>query len=229
VKAPGIAVGPVSNSIDAVSDRDFVIETLGALAIVGMHLSRIAEDLILWSTREFGFARIDEAFCTGSSLMPQKKNADALEMIRGTAGRLYGNLVSVLVMMKGLPLSYNRDMQLDKEPLFGSVETVRTELALMAGIVKTLRFDKARIEEHLEDESLYATDLVYYLVDSGVPFKTAHTIVGRLVRHSLDSGIEIKSMTDRELARFSKKFERRALLGLFNPKASVDSKRSVRR
>lgn len=229
VKVPGLEIGPASNSLDAVSDRDFVIEILSALSLIGMHLSRLSEDLIIWSTKEFDFVEIDEAFCTGSSLMPQKKNADVLEMIRGYAGRLYGNLVSVLVTMKGLPLAYNRDMQLDKEPLFESVEVVGKELALMSGIVKTLKFNKAKIEEHLEDESLYATDLVYYLVDKGVPFKTAHTIVGRLIKHSLDSGIEIKSMTDRELAKFSPKFEREKLLRLFNPKVSVESKRSVKR
>jgi argininosuccinate lyase len=194
-----------------------------------MHLSRLAEDLIIWSTREFDFIEIDEAFCTGSSLMPQKKNADTLEMVRGYAGRLYGNLMSVLVMMKGLPLAYNRDMQLDKEPLFGSIEIVLSELAVMSGVVRTLKLNKAKIEEHLEDESLYATDMVYYLVDKGMPFKTAHTVVGKLIKHSIDNGIEIKSMTDRELAKFSGKLERKGLLKLFNPKVSVESKRSVSR
>ena len=229
VSIPGLKIGPTVNSIDSVSDRDFVIEILSALSIAGMHLSRLAEDLIIWSTREFDFIEIDEAFCTGSSLMPQKKNADTLEMVRGYAGRLYGNLMSVLVMMKGLPLAYNRDMQLDKEPLFGSIEIVLSELAVMSGVVRTLKLNKAKIEEHLEDESLYATDMVYYLVDKGMPFKTAHTVVGKLIKHSIDNGIEIKSMTDRELAKFSGKLERKGLLKLFNPKVSVESKRSVSR
>jgi argininosuccinate lyase len=229
VKIPGLSIKAVANSIDAVSDRDFVVEALSAIAIIGMHLSRLSEDLIIWSTEEFDFAEIDEAFCTGSSLMPQKKNADVLEMVRGYAGRLYGNLVSVLVTMKGLPLAYNRDMQLDKEPLFGSVEVIQDELRLMAGLIGTLRFNKAKIEERLEDESLYATDLVYYLVGKGVAFKTAHTIVGRLVKYAIDNSIEIKSMTDRELGRFSGKFNRKDLLRLFNPRVSVQSKRSVKR
>jgi len=229
VKIPGLAIGPTANSLDSVSDRDFVIEILGALALAAMHLSRLSEDLIIWSTKEFDFIEIDESFCTGSSLMPHKKNADVLEMVRGYAGRIYGNLVSVLVMMKGLPLSYNRDMQLDKEPLFGSIEIVLSELEVMKEVVRTLKFNKAKIEEHLEDESLYATDLVYYLVGKGVAFKTAHTIIGRLIKFSQDNSIEIKSMTARELKPFSEKLKREDLLRLFNPKTSVESKRSVRR
>jgi argininosuccinate lyase len=229
VNIPGLSIRPTENSLDSVSDRDFVIEILAALSLAAMHLSRFAEDLILWSTKEFDFIEIDEAFCTGSSLMPQKKNADVLEMVRGYAGRMYGNLVSVLVMMKGLPLTYNRDMQLDKEPLFGSIETVLSELKVLNGIVKTLEFNKVKIEEHLEDESLYATDLVYYLVGKGVAFKTAHTLVGKLIKFSLDNSIEIKSMNDRELKRFSEKFNREDLLKLFNPKVSVESKKSIKR
>lgn len=229
VRVPGLELEPCANSLDAVSDRDFVIEILSALAIAGMHLSRLSEDLIIWSTKEFNFVAIDDAFCTGSSLMPQKKNADVLELVRGSAGRLYGNLMSVLTMMKGLPLAYNRDMQLDKEPLFDSIETVSIELRVLKGLVKTLKFNRMKIEALLEDESLYATDLVYYLVDKGVPFKTAHTIVGKLVRYSLDNSIEIKSMSDKELKKFSDKFEREKILKLFNPKVSVESKRSIKR
>lgn len=217
------------NSLDAVSDRDFVIEILSALSILSMHLSRLSEDLIIWSTKEFDFIEIDESFCTGSSLMPQKKNPDVLELVRGYAGRLNGNLISVLTMMKGLPLTYNRDMQLDKEPLFNSIEIVSNELKLMAGIVKTLKFNKAKIEEHLEDEALYATDLVYYLVGKGVAFKEAHSIVGRLVKHTLDSSIEIKSMSDAELKKFSDKFIHKEIIKLFDPKVSVESKKSIKR
>ena len=217
------------NSVDAISDRDFVMEILSSLSIIGMHISRLSEDLIIWSTKEFDFIEIDESFCTGSSLMPQKKNPDALELMRGYAGRLYGNLLSVLTMMKGLPLAYNRDMQLDKEPLFNSLEIVSYELKILAGLLKTLKFNKAKIEEYLEDESLYATDLVYYLVDKGVPFKTAHTIVGALIKHSIDSSIDIKSMSDVELKKFSDKFSREDVLKLFDPEVSVKSKRSVTR
>jgi argininosuccinate lyase len=222
-------VQPTMNSIYSVSDRDFVIDILSALAITGMHLSRLSEDLIIWSTKEFDFIEIDESFCTGSSLMPQKKNPDVLELIRGYAGRLYGNLISVLTMMKGLPLAYNRDMQLDKEPLFNSFEIVSSELRVMAGLVKTLKFNKVKIEDHLEDEALYATDLVYYLVKKGIAFKNAHNIIGDLVKYSIDNGIEIKSMTDHELARFSDKLRNNDIIRLFDPKVSVESKKSVKR
>ena len=222
-------VEPTANSLYSVSDRDFVIEIVNALAITGMHLSRLAEDLIIWSTKEFDFIKLDDAFCTGSSLMPQKKNPDVLELVRGYAGRLLGNAVSVITMMKGLPLSYNRDMQLDKEPLFNSFEIVLSELRVMSGLIKTLKFNKVKIEEHLEDEALYATDLVYYLVKKGIAFKTAHTTVGKLIRYSIDNGIEIKSMTNRELSVFSDKFKSKDIIKLFDPKVSVESKKSVKR
>lgn len=224
-----LGIGPVVNSLDAVSDRDFVVEILSALAIIGMHLSRIAEDLIMWSTKEFNFIELDESFCTGSSLMPQKKNPDALELIRGYAGRLNGNLVSVLTMMKGLPLAYNRDMQLDKEPLFNSIEIVSAELKVLSGLIKTLKFNKETIDGHLQDESLYATDLVYYLVDKGVPFKTAHTMVGKLVRYSIDNDIPIKDMTEPELKVISDKFVKKEIIRLFDPVVSVKSKKSIKR
>ena len=220
---------PAANSLDSVSDRDFVIEALNVLSIAGMHLSRLSEDLIMWSSKEFDFVSIDDAFCTGSSLMPQKKNPDVLELTRGYAGRLYGNLVSVLTMMKGLPLTYNRDMQLDKEPLFSSFEIVLAELAVLMGLIKTLKFNKAKIEGHLEDESLYATDLVYYLVNKGMPFKNAHTVVGKLVKYSIDNSIDIKSLTDKELTKFSEKLVSKDIIKLLNPKVSVDSKKSIKR
>ncbi|MDD4909960.1 MAG: argininosuccinate lyase [Candidatus Omnitrophica bacterium] len=218
-----------ANSLDSVSDRDFVIEIISALSILGMHLSRLAEDLIIWSTKEFDFIEIDEAFCTGSSLMPQKKNPDVLELIRGYTGRLYGNLVSVLTMMKGLPLTYNRDMQLDKEPLFNSFEIVSSELKVLAGLIKTLKFNKDKIEKQLKDESLYATDLVYYLVDKKMPFKQAHTIVGKLVKYSIDNAIQIKDMPEPLLKKFSNKFVKREVIKLFDPLVSVRSKKSIKR
>ncbi|MDD4183119.1 MAG: argininosuccinate lyase [Candidatus Omnitrophica bacterium] len=217
------------NSLDAVSDRDFVIEIISALSILAMHLSRLAEDLIIWSTKEFDFIEIDEAFCTGSSLMPQKKNADALELIRGCAGRLYGNLVSVLTMMKGLPLAYNRDMQLDKEPLFNSFEIISKELKILSGLVKTLKFNKEKIKEYLKDESLYATDLVYYLVGKKIAFKEAHTIVGKLVKYSIDNSINIKDMPENSLKKFCDKFVKAEIVKLFDPKVSVESKKSIQR
>lgn len=224
-KSPKITV--TTNPLDAVSDRDFVIEMISASSMMAMHLSRIAEDLIIWLTKEFDFIEIDEAFCTGSSLMPQKKNPDVLELIRGYAGRIYGNLVSVLTLMKGLPLTYNRDMQLDKEPLFNSLEIVSSELRVLTGLIKTLKFNKGKIEEHLKDESLYATDLVYCLVDKGVAFKEAHTIIGKLVKHSIDNDTQIKNMTDSDLKRFSNKIVKKEIVKLFDPKVSVESKKSI--
>ncbi|MFH0771348.1 MAG: argininosuccinate lyase [Candidatus Omnitrophota bacterium] len=218
------------NSVDNVSDRDFVIEIISALSLVATHLSRLAEDLIIWSTKEFDFVEIDEAFCTGSSLMPQKKNPDVLELVRGYAGRLYGNLVSVLTMMKGLPLTYNRDMQLDKEPLFNSFEIVSSELKVLAGLMKTLKFNKEKIEEQLKDESLYATDLVYYLViEKKEPFAIAHAIIGKLVKYSLDNNLLIKNMTQDQLDKFSKKLIKEEIVKLFDPKVSVESKKSILR
>ena len=224
-----LGIEPTTNSLDAVSDRDFVIEIISALSIIAMHLSRLAEDLIIWSTKEFDFVEIDEAFCTGSSLMPQKKNPDVLELIRGYAGRIYGNLVSVLTMMKGLPLTYNRDMQLDKEPLFNSFEIVSSELRVLAGLIKTLKFNEAKIDEQLKDESLYATDLVYYLVDKGIAFKEAHAIIGKLIKYSLDSGIEIKEMPENILKKISHKFVQKEIVKLFDPLVSVKSKKSIKR
>lgn len=228
IKRP-INISPATNSLDAVSDRDFVIEAISALSVLAMHLSRLSEDLIIWSTKEFDFVEIDESFCTGSSLMPQKKNPDVLELIRGYAARLSGNLVSVLTLMKGLPLTYNRDMQLDKEPLFDSLQILSRELKVLQGLIKTLKFNKSRIEEHLKDESLYATDMVYYLVDKKVPNKIAHEIVGRLIKYSLDNSIAIKDMPENLLKRFSDKFVKEDIARLFNPAVSVKARKSIKR
>lgn len=218
------------NSLDVVSDRDFVVEIISALSILAMHLSRLSEDLIIWATKEFDFIEIDDAFCTGSSLMPQKKNPDVLELIRGNTGRLYGNLVSVLTMMKGLPLTYNRDMQLDKEPLFNSFEVISEELQVLEGLIKTLKFNRPKIEEHLKDESLYATDLVYYLVEKGIPFKTAHTMIGELVNYSLLNKIRIQDMPEDVLKeKFCEKIVKKEFNRLFDPKVSVESKKSINR
>ena len=227
------SIEPATNSLDAVSDRDFVIEIINALSILAMHLSRLAEDLIIWSTKEFDFIEIDESFCTGSSLMPQKKNPDVLELIRGYTGRLYGNLVSVLTMMKGLPLTYNRDMQLDKEPLFNSFEIVSDELQVLAELIKTLKFNKPKIDEHLKDEALYATDLVYYLVNKGEPFTKAHTIIGELVKYSIQNNIKIKDIPEDVLKeKFSDKFVKDGpdgILRLFDARVSAESKKSIKR
>ncbi len=222
-------VQPSSNALDTVSDRDFVVEILSALSILQMHLSRLAEDMILWSTKEFDFIEIDDAFCTGSSLMPQKKNPDVLELVRGYTGRVYGNLVNVLVMMKGLPLSYNRDMQHDKEPLFDSFEVVQKELNVLAELFKNIKFKKENIEKQLEDECLYATDLSEYLVQNKVPFKEAHTIIGKLIQYKLKNNIELRALDDAALRNFHPLLNAKVLKKLIDPKTSVESKRSVRR
>ena len=167
------------NTLDAVSDRDFIIEILSAAALTGMHMSRISEDLIIWSTSEFNFVDIDEAFCTGSSIMPQKKNPDVLELIRGNAGRLYANLMSMLVTMKGLPLTYNRDMQLDKAPLFDSLNIIKDQLEILSKLIRTMKLNKAAIDRQLQDPGLYATLMAERLVKKGVSFKDAHRIVGK--------------------------------------------------
>ncbi|MFH1791803.1 MAG: argininosuccinate lyase [Candidatus Omnitrophota bacterium] len=225
----GKALKSPLNPVDSVSDRDFVIELVSALAVFGMHLSRMAEDFVIWSTKEFDFIELDESVCTGSSLMPQKKNPDVVELIRGYSGRLYGNLVNVLVMMKGLPLSYNRDMQHDKEPLFDSFDIGANCAALMASVVKSVKFNTARIMEELADESLYATDLAHFLVTKGVAFKDAHAVIGSLVKYSVREGRKIKEMKDNELAGFSKFLTKGVVRKMLDPYSSVRSKRSIRK
>jgi argininosuccinate lyase len=205
--------GVTQNSMDAVSDRDFVIEFLGAVAICGMHLSRLTEDLILWSSAEFGFVRIADAYTTGSSLMPQKKNPDIAELVRGKTGRLYGNLVAVLTMMKGLPLTYNRDMQEDKEPLFDSADTLSASLQIMAAMLRHTKVHKARCEAAASDPLLLATDLADFLVKRGMPFRQAHHAVGALVAESEKTGISLPKLAGRKYgAAAAKVFDlRRAL------------------
>lgn len=222
-------VSAPANSLDTVSDRDFLIETLNALAITGMHLSRLAEDMILWASKEFDFIDIDDAFCTGSSLMPQKKNPDVLELVRGYAGRLYGNLIAVLTLMKGLPMSYNRDMQLDKEPLFDSFEIVHKELRVLAELFKNIKFKKESIEKQLDDESLYATDLSDYLVQNGVAFKTAHGIIGGLIQHKYKTKSQIRYMDVATLKKFHPLLTPTIVRKIINPEQSVKSKKSVKR
>ena len=173
------------NSLDAVADRDFVADALYALAVVGLHLSRIGEELVLWSTSEFGFVELDDAFATGSSMMPQKKNPDVAELARAKAGRLIGHLTGLLATLKGLPLAYSKDLQEDKEPLFDAVDTVRLTLAALDGLLATVRFDTARMAEAASSPYAAATDLAEWLVARGTPFREAHAAVGDLVRRSL--------------------------------------------
>lgn len=195
------------NSIDSVSDRDFAIEFVAAASIIMMHLSRLCEDLILFSSEEFGFIFLPEEFLTGSSLMPQKKNPDVLELIRGKTGRVYGALFSLLTIMKGLPLSYNRDMQEDKEPLFDAVDTLKESLPLLTELMKGISIDDKRMREACERGFLTATDAADYLVRKGVPFRQAHKAVGRLVRYCLEKKIEFKEVPLAELKKFSEKFD----------------------
>lgn len=167
--------------MDAVSDRDFSIELLATLAMIMMHLSRLSEDIILWMSQEFSFISLDDAFCTGSSLMPQKKNPDVAELTRGKTGRVYGALVSLLTLTKGLPLCYNRDLQEDKEPIFDSLDTVKSLLSVYAPMIESMTVHTERMQTAASDPALMATDLAEYLVCLGVPFRDAHHRVGRFV------------------------------------------------
>lgn len=182
------------NSMDSVSDRDYIIELLSDIAIIGTHLSRLAEELVIWSTKEFGFIDMDESLCTGSSLMPQKKNPDIAELLRAKAGRLNGNLVALFTIMKGLPLTYNRDLQEDKPPLFDSIDTIKSSLEITCLLVKGIKFNKDNIGKALEsDTSWFATDLVESLVASGMPFRKAYQDIGKLVRRRINLNIKLNS------------------------------------
>ena len=194
------------NSMDAVSDRDFIIEFLSAAAIAMMHLSRMSEELILWSSPEFDFVELPDSFCTGSSMMPQKKNPDVLELIRGKTGRMYGNLISLLTTMKGLPLSYNRDMQEDKEPLFDSVDTLKSALKIMGELIPLLNFKLEKMRESAGKDFSTATDLTDYLVRKGLPFRQAHETVGMLVRYCLGKGKAFHEISLKEYREVSSLF-----------------------
>ncbi|MGQ9687659.1 MAG: argininosuccinate lyase [Desulfobaccales bacterium] len=191
------------NSLDAVSDRDFILEFLAHAAIIMVHLSRLAEELILWASTEFGFVALPDAYATGSSIMPQKKNPDVAELIRGKCGRVTGHLMSLLMTLKGLPLAYNRDLQEDKEPLFDAVDTVKASVSLMTGMLGALTLREDRIAQALKGGYLSATDLADYLVQQGVPFRTAHEQVGRLVRYAEFQGKELWELSLEEIQRFA--------------------------
>jgi argininosuccinate lyase len=209
------------NSIDAVSDRDFLIEILSDLAILSMHLSRIAEDFIIWSSDEFSFVEGDDAHYTGSSIMPNKKNPDPLELIRGYAGKIYGDLVSVLVMMKGLPLSYNRDMQLDKLPLFESVNRILQILSVLEKVLYGIKINEAQIKLASHSEFIFAADISEHLVGLGYSSRQAHKIAGQLILHSLKTNKKIKSMPDEELKRFAPELNTKEIDRLVDPLESV--------
>ncbi|RMG19712.1 MAG: argininosuccinate lyase, partial [Deltaproteobacteria bacterium] len=192
--------GVTHNSMDAVAARDHVVEVAAAVAIAMSHLSRLAEEIVLWASTEFGFVHLDDAYCTGSSIMPQKKNPDVAELVRGKCGRAYGNLMALLTVVKGLPLAYNKDLQEDKEPLFDSLDTARDSFQAMAGLIETADFDAARMRQALEGGFLTATDLADWLVEQGVPFREAHRVVGELVAECVRQGIELHELSDARLA-----------------------------
>ncbi len=194
------------NSIDAVSDRDFILEFLAAAAILFVHLSRLAEELILWSSQEFGFVEIPDRYCTGSSMMPQKKNPDVPELVRGKTGRVFGHLSALLTIMKGLPLAYNRDLQEDKMPLFDTVDTVKASLAMMHEILRGLKINKRNMLAAAKEGFMNATDLADYLVRAGMPFRTAHGVAGKIVRHCIAKNRRIEELPLAEMKRFSAKF-----------------------
>ncbi len=208
------------NSMDAVADRDFACEFLSTCAIAGMHLSRLCEDTVLWASSEFGFLRLSDAHTTGSSLMPQKKNPDIAELARGKTGRLYGNLLSLLTTLKGLPLAYNRDMQEDKEPVFDSADTLGASLEILAEMYSAAQWDSARMEAAANDALLVATDLADYLVLKGLPFRDAHAVVGKLVALSAAQGVTLRELGDETMQAASPLFETGVL-------AMLDARRSL--
>ncbi len=195
------------NSIDAVSDRDFIVEYEAAAAMTMMHLSRLAEETILWASAEFGFVELDDAYATGSSIMPQKKNPDVAELARGKTGRVYGHLLALLTTMKALPLSYNRDLQEDKEGFFDTVDTLLSTLDVFAGMVRTLRVHGDRTRATAEANYILATDIADYLVAKGVPFRQAHGITGELVRYAIEQGKGFPQLSLDEYRKFSPLFE----------------------
>ncbi|MFH1123952.1 MAG: argininosuccinate lyase, partial [Pseudomonadota bacterium] len=200
--------GISENSMDAVSDRDFVAEFLFASSLLMMHLSRLSEEMILWSTKEFDFVLLPDAFCTGSSIMPQKKNPDILELVRGKTGRVYGHLMALLTTMKGLPLTYNKDMQEDKEALFDTVDTGEDCLVVMARLLRQVRFNRERMREAVDEGYLVATDLADYLVGKGVTFRQAHENVGKMVLFAMDQNKELGDLTLKEMTGFCSQIEK---------------------
>ena len=213
------------NAMDAVSDRDFVIEYISAASIAMMHLSRMCEELILWNSWEFGFIEMDDSCSTGSSIMPQKKNPDMAELIRGKTGRVYGDLMAILTVMKGLPLAYNKDMQEDKEPLFDASETLRGCLTVMKDMIASLHINKDRMGLAAKAGFMNATDLADYLVGKGVPFRECHSIVGNLVLRCIEKGVAIEDLDLVELREFSPQFGE-DVFERISPEACMNNKKS---
>ncbi len=214
------------NSIDAVSDRDFLLEFLAAASILGIHLSRFCEELVLWSAQEFGFIRLGDLFCTGSSIMPQKRNPDLAELIRAKAGSLVGHLVSMLVILKGLPLAYNKDLQEDKRPMFDAVDTLQACLRIFVQMIRTMEVNVLAMAKATEEGHLTATDLADYLVEQGRPFRKAHGVVGEMVRACVERGIPLARMELAEMRRFDKAFGE-DVYEILDPRQSVERRVSV--
>ncbi|MBF0505828.1 MAG: argininosuccinate lyase [Nitrospirae bacterium] len=213
------------NSMDSVADRDFALEFLSCAAVLMMHVSRIAEEIILWSSEEFGFIELSDAFTTGSSLMPQKKNPDVAELMRSKTGRVYGNLMSLLVIMKGLPLTYNRDMQEDKEAVFDTVDTVTATLSILPSMLKSMSFRIERMENSSDAAFSTATDIAEYLVKKGLPFRTAHEITGKIVRFCIDKGKRLQDLDISAYKSFSPRIEK-DVFDVIDAAASVNAKKS---
>ena len=199
--------GPTLNSIDSVADRDYVIEFLSALSTIMMHLSRFSEEIIIWNSNEYRFVEIDDAYSTGSSIMPQKKNPDIAELVRGKTGRVYGALLSILTTMKGIPLAYNKDMQEDKELTFDAIDTVKGCISLFNGMIGTMKFNKAVMEKSAMNGFTNATDAADYLVNKGIPFRDAHGIIGRLVLYCIEKNKSLSDLTIEEYKEISPTFE----------------------
>jgi argininosuccinate lyase len=195
--------GPTRNSLDSVSDRDFALEFTSSSSILMMHLSRFSEELILWSTSEFDFIELSDSFCTGSSIMPQKKNPDVPELVRGKTGRVYGNLMALLTVMKALPLAYNKDMQEDKEPLFDTIDTVKGSLKIFADMVREMKIKADVMLQAAAEGFSNATDVADYLVRTGMPFREAHEVVGKSVRYCIEQGKKLEELSPAEWQGFS--------------------------
>jgi argininosuccinate lyase len=213
-----------TNSLDA--DRDFMIEIAAALSITMMHLSRLSEELILWSSQEFRFVDLPEGFCTGSSMMPQKKNPDVPELVRGKTGRVYGQLMNLLTTMKALPLSYNRDLQEDKPAVFDALDTVTTSLEVLTELMRRLKVNREALKQAVQSGGLLATELADYLVTKGIPFREAHAITGRIVRTALERGLELSSLSLQELRQFSERFDQGVFTRL-TVEAAIDRKAQI--
>ena len=213
------------NSVDTVSDRDFIIEFLSDCSIISMHISRIAEEFIIWSSQQFGFIEFSNEFTTGSSIMPQKKNPDFAELLKGKTGKIYGNLLSVLTMMKGLPLSYNRDMQEDKEPFFDSVENLKDMLDILSKMIAGLKINFKRMYSACENGFILATDIADYLVSKGLPFRTAHGIVRNIVNYCIKSKKTFGDLSMLEWEKFSTKFNE-SISAVLNYKKAIEKRKS---